>query len=104
MKCPFDLPAKREFTHVNEAGVKYKVVIGERAIASYLTKDEADYIVQAINSYKKHEKLVGALKNANVWLGGKMEEPKYPTIWLKKYTRRHNECVEIIEQALKEKP
>ncbi len=53
MGCPFELPAKREFTHVNEAGVKYKVVIGERAIASYLTKDEADYIVQAINGYEK---------------------------------------------------
>ena len=53
MECPFELPAKREFTHVNEAGVKYKVVIEERAIASYLTKDEADYIVQVINSHKK---------------------------------------------------
>ena len=50
----------------------------------------------------RHDKLVEALRNANVWLGGKVETPKRPTVWLKKYAERHNYCVEIIEQALKE--
>ncbi len=81
MKCPFDLPAKREFTHVNEAGVKYKVVIGERAIASYLTKDEADYIVQAINCYEKYKTALEVIsdhedhrKNAGVGYDGVVDE------------------------------
>ena len=61
MKCPFELPIKKVVTHVNEAGCKYQVQIveGKRALAAYLTKDEANYIVATINS---HEKLVNALE------------------------------------------
>ena len=60
MECPFELPVKKAVTHVTEAGCKYQVQIatGKRALAAFLTKDEADYIVQAINC---HEKLVEAL-------------------------------------------
>jgi len=57
MGCPFELPVKKTVTHVTEAGVKYQVqtVKGKRALAAFLTKEEADYIVQAINS---HDKLI----------------------------------------------
>ena len=51
MKCPFELPAKKEVTHVTEVGVKYKVFVGKLAIAAFLSKEQANYIVQAINSY-----------------------------------------------------
>ena len=51
MKCPFELPTKKEVTHVTEAGVKYKIVAGKHTIAAFLSKDEADYILQAINSH-----------------------------------------------------
>ena len=59
MKCPFELPVEKEVTHVTEAGVKYKVIAGTLVIAAFLSKSEADYIVQAVNS---HEKLVNALQ------------------------------------------
>ena len=61
MKCPFELPTKKEVTHVTEAGVKYKVIAGTLVIAAFLSKSEADYIVQAVNS---HEKLVKELREA----------------------------------------
>ena len=66
MKCPFKLPIKKVVTHVTEAGVKYQVQIveGKRALAAYLTKDEADYIAQAINDHEGREKLAEACDHA----------------------------------------
>ena len=60
---PFELPVKKTVTHATEAGVKYQVQVveGKRALAAFLTKEEADYIVQAINSHELHKKLVAML-------------------------------------------
>lgn len=66
-----------------------------------LKKEVAEWKQTVESQHWEKEEYKNALKNANIWLGGKMEEPKMPTIWLKKYTQRHNECVDIIEQALK---
>jgi len=89
MKCPFEIPVKKVVTHVTEVGVKYQIQIteGKRALAAYLTKDEADYIVQAINS---HEKLEEALKNVKAFLKGS-------------HIEKDRQVAEMLEQALKEK-
>ena len=57
MECPFELPVKKEILPRNTKNIDlYRI---EGAYFPY-TKDEVDYIVQAINS---HEKLVEALEN-----------------------------------------
>ena len=55
MKCPFELPIEKKVTHVTEAGVKYKVIAGTLVIAAFLSKSEADYIVQAVNNHDRLE-------------------------------------------------
>ena len=56
MECPFELPVEKRIRTNGFCKIKDAK---KRSIAYGLTEDEADYIVQAINS---HEKLVKALQ------------------------------------------
>jgi len=66
MKCPFELPVKKTVTHVTEAGVRYQIQLteGKRALAAYLNKEEADYIVHAINNYESMKEFIEETDNA----------------------------------------
>ena len=90
MECPFELPVKKEILPRNTKNIDlYRI---EGAYFPY-TKDEVDYIVQAINS---HEKLVEALKEAEVaLLNWNPEDPWFPEI-----KRDFSELMKDIEQAL----
>ena len=90
MGCPFELPVKKEILPRNTKGIAlYRL---DKVIFPY-TEDEADYIIQAINS---HEKLVEALKEAEVaLLNWNPEDPCFPEI-----KRDFSELMKDIEQAL----
>ena len=60
MKCPFELPV-RAIEQSKKLGIFCVRAANQKAVAEILTKDEADYIVQAINSHKLHKKLVAML-------------------------------------------
>lgn len=56
MKCPFELPVRRT-QHPDIHGLFRIRARSQMPLAKNLTKDEADYIVQAINSHESQEKL-----------------------------------------------
>ena len=55
MECPFDLPVKTVRCSIQESLSQefYNVEDSILIIAQKMTKAQADYIVQAINSYEK---------------------------------------------------
>jgi len=107
MECPFELPVKKAVTHVTEVGCKYQVQTkaGKRALAAFLTKDEADYIVQAINSYEKIQAIISRLtrnREAERLNSEATTEPR-KSFW-RGQAEKANEVMIWLEQALKEKP
>ena len=61
MECPFELPV-RKLVQSKKLGIFRIRAANQKAVAEILTSDEADYIVQAINSHELHKKLVSMLE------------------------------------------
>lgn len=107
MKCPFELPVRksqRPAYHPAYLGNYYFLHKKGEIIAKDLSSDEADYIVQAINS---HEKFKTLLRDSTNILTGLMQEHQVldtdcPTTFshhtLQKLTRQRK----ANKQALKE--
>lgn len=90
MECPFEKPVEKR--RQPEEGDFYKIIDNQRKlIACGLNEDEADYIVQAINS---HKKLVDALK--------KYGRHSTPEICCEASIKEGGRCICGLEQALKE--
>ena len=64
MECPFELPVKAIHLYTGAFGPQYRFEHGQygnKLFSISISKEQADYIVQAINS---HEKLVDVCRNA----------------------------------------
>ena len=72
MECPFELPVEKAQMPKNTKGIKlYRI---DKVYFPY-TGDEADYIVQAINSHEKLVDLANDLEHGLKYLRQTKEEP-----------------------------
>ena len=62
MECPFELPVTK-ISQSEKLRIFRVITANQKAVAEILTSDEADYIVQAINSHEKLVKHIEALKS-----------------------------------------
>lgn len=93
MKCPFELPVYRVIKSDRHGYYAIRSVMCASLVCDKLTKKQADYIVQAINSYEKFkETLFEVARQAITKYDPNAQElPK---------NRFANELVEKFEQAL----
>lgn len=100
MKCPFKLPVEKDFL-CEDDGVKLFSLTNAKGSAEFpYTENEADYIVQAINS---HEKLVKALKENYEYTKYAGANKRINTKeYMEEFFNRGLSAQQIAEQALKE--
>jgi len=96
MKCPFELPVKKQ--KQAEEGYFYKIKDAQnKMIACGLTEDEADYIVQAINSHDQFKNHFSHIDTCLMIMANTRTEEG-----LRDLPKLANDLRKYVRQALKE--